>query len=108
MQLRVETLLHLQKLNWLVFALLEVDRWMKIPNISLRDVASDVAYTFILATILPLVVAAVSEVQQREAFLRDCKKPMRSMGPFWLGFKNLMRQLGGQDTQMSEQEPHLD
>jgi hypothetical protein len=50
-----------------------------------RQVGRDTLLALGLGTLLPFGFAAASEATQRAAFLRDCKRPLTNLGPFWGG-----------------------
>lgn len=106
--LRLDTLLRLHAINWMCFAFLEADRYMRVPGATPASVGVDVLYAVAFGTALPLAVAAVSEAYQREAFLRDCRKPMDTLGPFWSGVLGVLRRLPGLGAAPLPQEPHID
>jgi hypothetical protein len=86
---RLETLLRLQLVKWACFAFLVADRAMR-GLMDKGDVRSEAVRAALLGTITPLVVAAVAEAVQRDAFLRDCKRPRAALGSFWLFVMSLI------------------
>lgn len=62
LQLRLDTILQLQKLNWLVFALLELDRSRRASGVTPKTLAGDVATAIALGGVVPIVIAIVAEV----------------------------------------------
>lgn len=105
--LRLGTLLRLYTIKWMCFAFLEGDHFMRAPSMTLARVGRDAAHALAFGTVLPLAVAAISEAYQREAFLRDCRKPMEELKPFWSSLLGMLRRvrLG---AAVPPQDPHLD
>jgi hypothetical protein len=107
--LRVETLLRLHTIKWMCFAFLESDHFMRATGATAAGAGLDVLNALVFGTALPLAVSTVSEAYQREAFLRDCRKPMALLGPFWAGVLGVLRKVPGMGAAPPPpQEPHLD
>lgn len=105
---RLDTLLGLYSIKWVCFALLEVGQYMRVPSITLLRVGRDVLQAFTFGTVLPLTVAAISEAYQRESFLRDCRKSMRELKPFWSSLLGMIHRLPGLSGNPLPQDPHRD
>lgn len=86
----------------------QADHFMRAPGATPARVGMDVAYALAFGTLLPLAVAAVSEAYQREAFLRDCRKPMDTLGPVWSGLLSALRKVPGLGAAPQPQDPHID
>jgi len=82
---RLGTLIELHVVKWLCFAFLEADRFMRAPGMNITRLGQDILHALVFGTALPFVLAAVVEALQREAFLRDCRKPLSELEPFWSG-----------------------
>jgi len=106
--LRLGTLLRLHSIKWLCFAFLEGDHYMRAPGMTAAKVGRDVAQAMAFGTVLPLIVAAISEAYQREAFLKDCRKPMAELDPFWSSLLGMLRRVPGMGASPPPQDPHLD
>eukprot|EP00887_Chlorella_sp_A99_P002798 scaffold6.g2798.t1 len=108
-QMRLDTLLRLHAIKWLCFLFLEADRCLRAPVHSLQSAGDDVLHAALLGTLLPFIFAVVSEASQREAFLRDCKRPLDNLGPFWSGACSLLRKLPLRPAlPVQLQDPHVD
>lgn len=106
--LRVSTLLRLHSIKWLCFLFLEADYYMRVPGVTFGRVRRDIGYALTLGTLLPLGFAAVSEAHQREAFLRDCRKPISALEPFWSNFLALLRRVPWMSAPMRQTDLHRD
>lgn len=107
--MRLDTLLRLHAIKWLCFLFLEADRCLRAPVHSLQSAGDDVLHAALLGTLLPFIFAVVSEASQREAFLRDCKRPLDNLGPFWSGACSLLRKLPLRPAlPVQLQDPHVD
>ena len=106
--LRLGTLLELHVVKWLCFAFLEADHFMRAPGMTAAKLGRDVAHAAAFGTALPLALAAVAEVYQREAFLRDCRKPMSELNPFWGGLLGALRRVPGMGPSVPPQDPHME
>lgn len=72
-----------------------------------REAGRDVLHGVLLGTLLPFCFAAVSEASQRAAFLRDCKRPMADLGPFW-GWVHAVAQLFARQPEEEPDDSHED
>ncbi|KAL4440994.1 hypothetical protein ABPG77_010425 [Micractinium sp. CCAP 211/92] len=105
--IRLDTLLRLHAIKWLCFLFLEADRLMRSPDYSWSKLGSDVANAAVFGTLLPFAFTAAAESSQRIAFLRDCKRPMSSLGAFWSAVHAVVRRFQRQPDEEVE-EPHAD
>ncbi len=108
--LRLGTLIELHVVKWLCFAFLEADHFMRAPGMNTTRLGQDILHALVFGTALPLALAAVVEAYQREAFLRDCRKPLTELEPFWSGLLGTLRRVPGLRPTLSTlpQDPHLD
>ena len=51
--------------------------------------------------------ARATQCSQREAFLRDCKRPLSSLGPFWTAVHGLLKRLPGRAPPPTPQDAHV-
>ena len=107
--LRLGTLLESHVVKWLCFAFLEADHFMRAPGMNPTRLGRDIASAVLFGTVLPLALAAVAEAYQREAFLKDCRKPLTELEPFWGSLLGLLRRVPGMGpSSVLPQDPHLD
>lgn len=106
--IRLGTLLQLQTIKWVCFAVLEVDHFLRAPEMTLFQAGKDVMHAAAFGAVVPLALAAVSEAYQRETFLRDCRKPMSALDPFWSSLLRFMRKFPGLGGELPPQHPHID
>ena len=106
--LRLGTLLELHVVKWLCFAFLEADHFMRAPGMTTARLGKDILHAIVYGTVLPLSLAAVAEAYQREAFLRDCRKSLSELNPFWSSLLAVLRRVPGMGPAVAPQEPHID
>jgi len=106
--LRLGTLIELHVVKWLCFAFLEADHFMRAPGMNTTRLGQDILYALVFGTVIPFVLAAVVEGLQREAFLRDCRKPLTELEPFWSGLLRMLRRIPGMGSSLPPQDPHVD
>ena len=106
--LRLGTLMELHVVKWLCFAFLEADHFMRAPGMNNARLGKDLAHAVVFGTLLPLALAAVAEAYQREAFLRDCRKPLSELDPFWSSLLSVLHRVPGMGPSLAPQDPHLD
>ncbi|KAL4457441.1 hypothetical protein ABPG75_012306 [Micractinium tetrahymenae] len=105
--IRLDTLLRLHTIKWLCFLFLEADHLMRAPGHSWSKLGSDVASAALFGTLLPFAFTAASEASQRVAFLRDCKRPLSNLGPFWSAVHAVVRRVQRQQPEEAE-DTHTD
>lgn len=106
--LRLGMLIELHIVKWLCFAFLEADHFVRAPGMNAARLGQDILYALVFGTALPLVLAAVVEAYQRESFLRDCRKPLTELEPFWSGLLGMLRRIPGMEPTLPPQDPHVD